>query len=123
MIRVVSALVLLAIWMWATWPASAHEWYSGLHSPESGRSCCGGSDCSALPAGTRILMTETGFNVTIIPGTHPMVTEKRFGSEPVVFHYKGHVTNPSPDGQIHACIWHSNISSKTITCLMLGGTM
>lgn len=122
MIRIAGALALLVVWMCATWPASAHEWYSGLKSP-GGRSCCSGNDCDALPASTHVRMTDSGFDVTIVPGTHKMVTEQRFGREPLVFHYNGHVTNPSPDGQIHACIWHSDLSSKNITCLMLGGTM
>lgn len=119
---IVALLISLAALVVAVRDAYGHEWYTGQRAP-SGRICCGGRDCAALPADTRIAMTGDGFNVTIVPGTHPMVTVERFGREPVTFHYTGHVTNPSPDGQVHACIWGDDVKRKSITCLMYGGTM
>ena len=36
--------LLAAAFLAATWPAQAHEWYSGLHD-KRGQLCCGAEDC------------------------------------------------------------------------------
>ena len=131
--RKVAALVLAL----AATPALAHEWYMGQRN-ERGQNCCSTLDCAPLPAGTRVVYTGDGYDVTIIPGTHPMVnaedvtapwgsygavtTRRGVGSDPVVFHFEG---NPglSPDGNIHACIMPADVPQRRIRCLFLGGSV
>lgn len=132
-----SFLVLTAL-LTMTVPSEAHDWYTGQKN-EKGLACCGGYDCAGN-ANWRVTQTQDGYDVAIIPGTHPSVhVEDRsynsgsmygakgvevkipgFGSAPVVFHFKG---NPglSPDGDVHACITPYDATHRTITCLFLGG--
>lgn len=51
--------------------AAAHDWYAGQVN-ERGELCCGGGDCSELPD-PPVRHTHGGYDVDILPGTHPMV--------------------------------------------------
>lgn len=80
--------ILLAALMAAT-PATAHEWYDPY--------CCNDKDCAPI-AQEHVEATEGGWRVTLGPGDHPMVKERRTFLVP----YKD--ARPSADDAFHACI-------------------
>jgi hypothetical protein len=98
-------------------PAAAHDWYTGQMSPD-GQGCCGGYDCAPVQY-DGVSCDATGCDVTILPGTHPMLTE---GDGPITFRYDG---NPglSPDGNAHACIAAEDVRRRRVRCLFIGGLM
>jgi len=85
-------------------PASAHEWYTGLRSPE-GMSCCNERDCR--PVAYRI-NPETGREEINANGAwHPVDYDK-------VLPFS------SPDGAYHAC-WSNAAGRPNFHCIMLPG--
>jgi hypothetical protein len=115
--------------------ATAHDWYTG-RTNEQGELCCNGSDCAAL-AGARVRRTPGGYDVDILPGTHPMVRAEdwrqcyyggafctRYSGmqtrAPVTFHFEGD-PGLSPDGKVHICIDGRDLAARRIRCLFLGG--
>ena len=114
---------------------AAHEWYTDQVN-QHGELCCGGGDCGVIP-GARVRHTLGGYDVEIVPGTHPRVRaadwrECYYGGayctvivgmhtmEPVTFHFEGD-PGISPDGEVHACIDGSDLAARRIRCLFLGG--
>ena len=94
-----------AAWVALTlaFPASAHDWYSGLVNPAN-QSCCGGYDCAPLPA-ERLTATKDGefaveYSGTWLPVLEPQIMRDR-----------------SPNGQVHACIARG--SQPWVRCLIL----
>jgi hypothetical protein len=85
-------------------PASAHEWYTGLRSPD-GMSCCNERDCR--PVAYRI-NPDTGREEIKANGAwHPVEYDKVLPFSP-------------PDGAYHAC-WSNAAGSPNFRCIMLPG--
>lgn len=57
---VVFLTALAAIIVWSAQPARAHSWYSGTNDPETGISCCGGTDCAPIPSSHVQIDKEAG---------------------------------------------------------------
>lgn len=72
-------------------PAAAHSWYDGY--------CCSDKDCAPVRAST-VRATAEGWEITLAPGDHPMV------SEPVTHFYRYDDTRvlPSQDDDFHVCL-------------------
>jgi hypothetical protein len=92
-------------------PATAHDWYSDLKTPQ-GLSCCSDRDCH--PVGYRY-SRETGHEIEILG---------------YWVHIDPSVILPvsSPDGQTHACYmpsWSTGMAGSkvvfTVHCVILGG--
>ncbi len=115
--------------------ASGHDWYSGRVN-EEGQPCCDGEDCAAM-ADARVRRTAAGYDVEIVPGSHPMVRSDDWRAcfyagayctvfagvhttAPVTFHFEGKA-GISPDGQVHVCIDGADLTQRRIRCLFLGG--
>jgi hypothetical protein len=116
-------------------PAAAHDWYVGRVN-ERGELCCDGDDCAALPE-ARVRRVSGGYEVDVVPGTHPMVRVEDWRqcyyggafctrytgmrtSAPVTFRFEGE-PGLSPDGKVHACIDGRDLAVRRIRCLFLGG--
>jgi hypothetical protein len=116
-------------------PAAAHDWYGGLVDRE-GELCCGGEDCAPLPS-PHLRRTAGGWDVDIVPGTHPMVRVEDWRQcyyggayctrfigmhtrRAVTFRFEG-TPGISPDGGTHACIDGADLARRRIRCLFLGG--
>lgn len=106
-------------------PAQAHDWYTGIHDPVTGGSCCGGSDCGPVPLDADwVQPTATGYHVkmtmeetrTINPNSnHPLDT---------IIPYARALAPPStakgPPALYHICIeaYHGpEINSGGVFCL------
>lgn len=74
--------------------------------------CCSGYDCDELPEGT-VRETPNGYEITLQPGQHPMVTDKPFHA---VVPYDSKKLRDAPDGRYHACI----LRTGTLVCLYVG---
>ena len=85
----------------------AHDWYSDLHQPGTGRSCCGGFDCRPLLT-RQIRYVDGG-------GMQFFLDDEWRDVDPAVI-----LERPSPDGRIHAC-W--NAATKRLLCVILPGTL
>jgi hypothetical protein len=85
----------------------AHDWYTELHQPGTGRSCCGRFDCRPLlPEQIRYLAS----------GTMQFFLDDQWRDvDPAVI-----LELPSPDGRVHAC-W--NAASKRLLCVILPGAL
>lgn len=70
--------------------AEAHSFYEQW--------CCQSSDCSPIPASS-IRTIEGGFQITLSPGDHPLVTRVH------VFQIEQSKTRRSQDGAWHVCLW------------------
>lgn len=75
--------------------------------------CCSGYDCAELPAGT-VKEGSNGYQITLMPGQHPMVTGDIFRA---TVPYGSSKIKDAPDGLYHACILKS---SQSIICLYVG---
>jgi hypothetical protein len=80
-----------AFWLFMAGGVSAHSWYDS--------SCCSDKDCAPIPF-EAVRVTEDGYEVTLMPGEHPMVRKRLFqiipfGSEDIL---------QSQDMQYHACV-------------------
>jgi hypothetical protein len=85
----------------------AHDWYSDLRQPGTGRPCCGGYDCRPLLAPQVRHMAD---------GTMQFFLDDEWrGVDPAVI-----LERASPDGRVHAC-W--NAGSKRLLCVILPGTL
>jgi hypothetical protein len=106
--RLIWLAVLLA-WLGVT-PSGrveAHDWYSGLRQPGTGRPCCGGYDCQALRP-QQIRYVEDGRMQFLLDDEWRDV-------DPAVI-----LERPSPDGRVHAC-W--NTPSRQLLCVILPGAL
>jgi hypothetical protein len=83
-------------------PASAHEWYTGLRSPD-GMSCC----MSGTAAPWRIASTATREEIQANGAWYPVEYDK-------VLPFS------SPDGGYHAC-WCNAAGRPDFRCIMLPG--
>lgn len=102
------AVVVMAL-VWMTWTASAHEapmgWlYDGA--------CCSDRDCAELPKGA-VKEGPEGYEVTILPGQHPMVKDEVFRA---TVPYTSTKVRQSPDGLYHGCV----LPSGFLICLYVG---
>lgn len=90
--------------------ASAHEWYSGLKSPE-GRSCCDQSDCRRV-----------GHRYSPAHGHEIEISGRWVRVDPKII-----LPQSSPDGFTHACYtqyWWIDPPTRvylTLRCVILGG--
>lgn len=90
--------------------AVGHSWYDSA--------CCSDRDCAPIPA-EAVRITSQGYEVTLMPGDHPMVQKRLFqvipfGSEDVL---------PSQDMHYHACVIPGSPSSGIpyIACFYVVG--
>jgi hypothetical protein len=117
---VAGAIIILLImaYLGANLPAHAHDWYTSKKDPRSQISCCGGHDCSAIPAswveevegGVRIRMTleqAQQVNPTTIAPVDAFVPEDRI--------------QQSPDLEWHACVYNSNRTAPTFGIICAWG--
>ena len=85
-------------------PAGAHDWYTGLRSPQ-GRDCCGGRDCRPVPYRTN---AQTGREEIEANGAWwPVEPDKVLAFA-------------SPDGSAHAC-WVGRRGRPAFLCIVLPG--
>jgi len=104
--HLLSALFILA----TAGQAVAHEWYDPT--------CCSDKDCAPIPFES-VVVTGEGYEVTLLPGDHPLVRTpiKRFfpfGDEDVL---------PSQDMKYHACVMPGSPSaSPGIICFYVVGS-
>ena len=91
--------VLLFVGLYAmTWPAQAHDWFTGLHN-EKGELCCGGIDCGAIPEE----------DVTPVPGGY-QVHVPNFKGWPVIGFVPNYRAKPAKEGgEYHLCYWGGEI--------------
>jgi hypothetical protein len=87
--------------------AAAHDWYTGLRQPGTGRPCCGGYDCGPLRP-DQIRHADTGHMQFFLDGAWRNV-------DPAVI-----LERPSPDGRVHAC-W--NATDQQLLCVILPATL
>jgi len=87
--------------------AAAHDWYTGLRQPGTGRSCCGGYDCAPLRS-EQIRYIDGGRMQFFLDGAWRDV-------DPAVI-----LERASPDGRVHAC-WNS--PAQQLLCVILPGTL
>jgi hypothetical protein len=85
-------------------PASAHEWYTGLRSPD-GMSCCNERDCR--PVAYRINRVTGREEIQANGAWYPVEYDK-------VLPFS------SPDGGYHAC-WGNAAGRPNFRCIMLPG--
>jgi hypothetical protein len=85
-------------------PASAHEWYTGLRSPD-GMSCCDERDCR--PVAYRINPDTGREEINANGAWHPVEYDK-------VLPFS------SPDGGSHAC-WGEAAGGPVFRCIILPG--
>lgn len=104
MIRTLAVLVLAL-----SWPALAHDWYTGL-SNDRGQICCNGRDCHPVPNCSSPGDTTIG---VVIDGhcwpVDPSVVLQMY----------------APDGQTHACYSRQSTSATIpphIRCVILPGS-
>jgi hypothetical protein len=92
-------------------PALAHDWYTGLQSPMTGKSCCNDRDCRPV---------EHRYNPTL-GRLEVEVQGHWFPVDPATI-----LTLPSPDGGVHACYsltWQSDRTAlPTFHCVILPGS-
>lgn len=113
---IIIALVLLMAG--AYMQANAHEWYTGKKDPLTNNSCCGGSDCAAIPTqwitdvpgGVRVQMTleqAQQVNPNAVFPVDAFVAEERI--------------QRSPDLEWHACVYQSNRGAPGYGIICLWG--
>jgi hypothetical protein len=85
----------------------AHDWYTKLQQPGTGRSCCGQFDCRPL------LSWQIRYSAS---GTMQFLLDDQWRDvDPAVI-----LELPSPDGRVHAC-WNS--AGKRLLCVILPGAL
>lgn len=62
--------------------------------------CCSGNDCAQLPEGS-VKTTPEGFDITLMPGQHPMVKDKPFR---ILVPYSDAKPAPNGDPYDHLCL-------------------
>lgn len=87
--RILIALALLCV------PAAAHMSPGGMAYEAW---CCSNKDCAPVPS-TAFRAIPGGWEITVRPGDHPMVTRVHTFSVP----YGD--TRPATDGEHHICLW------------------
>jgi hypothetical protein len=100
--------LLVALFCAVASAAQAHGWYEGLIAP-SGGSCCNGRDCRPVsyryePQTGRLEVQIEGTWIAVNPATLLPI--------------------PSPDGQAHACFWHTWQGQKMmpmLRCVIMPG--
>jgi hypothetical protein len=91
-------------------PASAHDWYTGLKTPD-GASCCNEGDCQRV-----------GHRYTPEAGHEIQIDDRWVHVDPRII-----LPLSSPDGLTHACFsryWWTDPPSKVflnLRCVILGG--
>ena len=85
-------------------PGEGYTSSSGSHPPEWKYpwACCSGNDCAKIE-GSAVKQTPDGYEVTLNPGDHPMITEAT-GTKVYVIPYNDERVKVSPDGDYHICI-------------------
>lgn len=100
--------VFVMLWLLSETFAYAHEAPSGMKYDAY---CCNGNrvngDCEMIPASS-VRVTPDGYEVTLRPGDHRMVTVKH------VFHKSYSETRVSTDNEYHACLFPDE---HTLRCL------
>jgi hypothetical protein len=66
--------------------ASAHDWYEDRSDPVTGKTCCGGHDCRAIPSRDVQALANGGFRY-----------------KPYNYYIPPERVQPSPDEQYHLC--------------------
>lgn len=89
--RLLAVFVIAVLFGFLITQAKAHDWYDS--------DCCSTQDCAPAPVGS-VTATDTGWQVIILPGEHPMV--KRNVSTFVPFGDPRE--KRSKDARFHACI-------------------
>ena len=99
-----SSVLIVAVLAAGPPPAAAHDWYTGLRSPQ-GTDCCGGRDCRPVPyrLGPETGREEIEANGAWWPAEHDKV-----------------LPFSSPDGSAHAC-WISPEGRPAFLCIILPG--
>lgn len=109
----------IAFYLMLTVSASAHSFYTDSKDPVFNyEGCCGGSDCSAIPAswvhdmkdGVRIIMTLEQAKQVNSLATMPVdafIPEKRI--------------QPSPDMEFHACVYQTDRSAPKFGIICFWG--
>lgn len=97
-----------AFWLFMGGGAFAHSWYDAT--------CCSDRDCAPIPDHA-VKVTPQGYEVTLMPGEHPLVKQRLFqiipfGSEDVL---------PSQDLHYHACVIGSPTVIQHIVCFYVVG--
>jgi len=69
--------------------------------------CCNGTDCAQIPH-EAVKVIEGGFQITLKPGDHPMVTRVH------VFQIEMAKTKQSQDQFYHVCLWPNE---DTLRCV------
>lgn len=88
-------LLALAVFFAAT-PALAHKAPSGWNYAAL---CCSNKDCAEIPD-SAVRITSRGYEVTVEPHFHNMVTEPTL----FVIPFDDKRVKASPDGKYHACV-------------------
>lgn len=106
LILMFGAAVMMAI---ALTPVFAHQAPLGWSYAAK---CCSGKDCAQAVKGA-VIEGPSGYEITILPGQHPMVKDKVFRA---VLPYDSKKIIDSPDGLYHVCI----SPSGGLLCLYAG---
>lgn len=94
--------------LWVT-DAAAHTAPTGW---EYSQICCSNRDCAPIPD-SAVKETNDGYQITLMPGQHPMVKDKVFQA---TIPYNSGKLKDSPDGMYHACI----LSTGHVMCFYRG---
>lgn len=98
---------LLAILLLASAPASAHDWYTGLHN-ENGLTCCGGTDCAPLADGDVVERSDGYWIVSkavLVPFSRAKPALQEDGHYHACFYGTPELRNPPEPHNMPACFF------------------
>jgi hypothetical protein len=115
LMKQLSAVIVMALLGAPAQFADAHSWYSGTKDPLTGSNCCGGSDCSPIPA-SWVKYERDGFRLTLTLDQVRAVNP--FATLPVDAFIPPERVQHSPDMNFHVCLYTANRNAprKGVIC-------
>lgn len=99
---IIAACVIVFTTVWPS-PAKAHQPYTGLKDPVTGRGCCSGDDCAIYAVSDSVFTAEAdGYRISMTEAQAQKINPKRVGA--IEFLVPWNRVQPSWDGNFHLCI-------------------